>query len=149
MREDAADLAVEHADVLRARGHLNAAELLDGQGKGVLLIHRRDVVEAIEIGDGLRVRLVLDQLFGTTMQQADMRIDTLDHLAVEFKHQAQHAVRRRVLGPEVEVHVPGVWLGNGAHVLDAFSSPGRTYFAPSHGDMKSNLRKSCTRRTGS
>ena len=31
-----------------------------------------------------------------------MRIDALDHFAVEIQHQAQHAVRRRVLRPEID-----------------------------------------------
>ena len=31
-----------------------------------------------------------------------MRIDALDDLAVELQHQAQHAVRRRVLRPEID-----------------------------------------------
>ena len=31
-----------------------------------------------------------------------MRIDPFDDLAVELHHHAQHAVRRRVLGPEVD-----------------------------------------------
>jgi len=31
------------------------------------------------------------------MKQADMRIDALDDFAVELQHQAQHAVRRRML----------------------------------------------------
>jgi hypothetical protein len=36
------------------------------------------------------------------VQQADVRVGALDDLAVEFEHQAQHAVRGRVLGPEVQ-----------------------------------------------
>ena len=39
------------------------------------------------------------------MQQADVRVDALDHLAVQLQHEAQHAVRRGVLGPEVDVEV--------------------------------------------
>ena len=35
------------------------------------------------------------------MQQPDVRIGALDHLAVELQHQPQHAVRRRMLGAEV------------------------------------------------
>ena len=31
-----------------------------------------------------------------------MRIDAFDDLSVEFHHHAQHAVRRGVLGPEVD-----------------------------------------------
>ena len=36
------------------------------------------------------------------MQQPDMRIDALDDLAVELQHQAQHAMRRRMLRPEID-----------------------------------------------
>ena len=34
-----------------------------------------------------------------------MRIDALDHLAVELQHQAQHAMRRRMLRPEIDGEV--------------------------------------------
>src|SRR5690606_39428377 len=42
------------------------------------------------------------QLFGGPVQQADVRIGALDDVAVELEHQAQHAVRGRVLGAEVQ-----------------------------------------------
>ena len=71
----------------------------------MLLVHRRDVVEAVEIGDRLEVGLGLDQLLGAAMQQADMRIDAVDNLAVELEHEAQHAVGRRMLRPEIDVEV--------------------------------------------
>ena len=35
------------------------------------------------------------------MQQADVRIGALDDFAVELEHQAQHAVRRRMLRAKV------------------------------------------------
>jgi hypothetical protein len=35
------------------------------------------------------------------MQEPDMRIDTLDHFAVELEHQPEHAVRRRMLWAEI------------------------------------------------
>ncbi len=63
----------------------------------MLLIHRRDVVEPVEVADGLQVGLVLDQLLGAAMQEADVRIDALHDLAIEFQHQTEHAVRGRVL----------------------------------------------------
>ena len=69
---------------------------------GVLLVHRRDVVEPVEIGQRLEIGLVLDQLLGAAMQQPDMRIDALDHLAVELEHEAEHAVRRRMLRAEID-----------------------------------------------
>jgi len=37
------------------------------------------------------------------VEQADMRIGALDHLAVHLEHQAQHAMRRRVCGPKLIV----------------------------------------------
>ena len=71
----------------------------------MLLIDRRDVIEPVEIRDRLQVGLVLDQLFGAAMQKSDMRIDALDHFAVELEHEPQHAVRRRMLRPEIDREV--------------------------------------------
>ena len=122
---------IEHADQLAAARHGDAEQLLDRQREGVLLVHRRDVVEPVEIRHRLQVGLVLDQLLGAAMQQPDMRIDALDDLAVELQHQAQHTVRRRVLRPEVDVegadfgfgHERLLWLRffvAGQHVVGAF-----------------------------
>jgi hypothetical protein len=58
--------------------------------------------EAIEIGQRLRIGLVFDQLLGAAMQQADMRIDPLDDLAVQLHDEAKHAMRRRMLRAEVD-----------------------------------------------
>ena len=51
MREQAPDLAVEHADELGALGHLEAEQLFRRQAEGVLLVHGRDVVEAVEVAE--------------------------------------------------------------------------------------------------
>ena len=93
-------------------GHLEAEQLLHRQAEGVLLVHRRDVIEPVEIADRLQVGLVLDQLLGAAMQQPDMRIDALHHLAVELQHQAQHAVRGRVLRAEIDGELADVGLGH-------------------------------------
>ena len=42
-----------------------------------------------------------------------MRIDALDDLAVELEHEAQHAVRRRMLRPEIDREVADVVFGHG------------------------------------
>ena len=34
-----------------------------------------------------------------------MRIGALDNLAIQFQHHPQHAMRRRVLGTEIDVEV--------------------------------------------
>ena len=149
---DAPDLAIEHADVLGTLGWPDAQKLLDRECEGVLLVHRRDVVEPVEIGYGLEVGLVLDQLLGAPMKQADVRVGAFDHLAVHLKHQAEHAVRRGMLRTEVERQ--GLDLLGFCHqapsspVAFAFSSPG-SWSMPSQGLMKSKLRYSCTSLTGS
>ena len=105
MRQKPADLAIEHADELRPARNRNAEQPLDRERVGVLLIHRRDIVEPIEIGHVLQIGARLHQLLGAAMQEADMRVDALDHFAVELEHQAQHAVRRRMLRPKVDREV--------------------------------------------
>ena len=51
------------------------------------------------------------------MQQADMRVDALDHLAVELQHKAQNAVRRRMLRAEVDGEVAEVFAAARLMVL--------------------------------
>ena len=88
-----------------ALGNCDAEQPLDRQAEGVLLIHRRDIIEPVEIRHRLHICLVLDQLFGAAMQQADMRIDALDDFAVKLKHQPQHAMRGRMLRAEIDGEV--------------------------------------------
>ena len=99
--QDARDLVEHHADVLRADRRLDAEQLLDREHVSVLVAHHRHVVETIHVADRLVVRLALGELFGRAVQQPDMRVGLLHDLAVHLEHEAQHAVRRRVLRPEV------------------------------------------------
>ena len=70
---------------------------------GVLVAHHRHVVEAVHVAAATGCRcLRLGELLGGAVQQADVRIGALDHFAVELQHQAQHAVRGRVLRTEVQ-----------------------------------------------
>src|SRR6266516_1686223 len=68
----------------------------------MLLVHRRDVIEPVEIGQRLQIGLVLDQLLGPAGQQADVGIDALYDLAVELEHEAQYAVGGGMLRPEID-----------------------------------------------
>src|SRR5262249_42022236 len=102
VRQQATDLAIEHADQLPAPGYRDAEELLRRQAERMLLVHRRDVVEPIEIGQRLQVGLVLDELLSPAMEKPDMRIGAGDDLAVEFEDEAQHAVRSRMLRAEID-----------------------------------------------
>jgi len=50
----------------------------------------------LQVGAGFR------QLLGAAVQQADVRVGALDHFAVQLQHQAQHAVRCRVLRTKIQ-----------------------------------------------
>ena len=127
MREKPADLGIEHADELAAARNLHAQHALDREAEGVFLVHRRAIVEPVEVRHVLQVGARLHQLLGAAMQEADMRIDALDDFAVELDHQAQHAVGRRMLRTEVDREIAkGLLFGHFAQPFVAFSSPGRT-----------------------
>src|SRR5262249_54531562 len=87
---------------LRAFGDVDSQELLGCQRERMLLVHRRDVIEAVEIRQRLQIGLVLDQLLGPAVQQADVGIDALYDLAVELEHEAQYAVGGGMLRPEID-----------------------------------------------
>ena len=117
----------------------------------MFLIHRGHVIQPVEIRQVLQVRPAFHQFFSAAMQQADVGITALYNLTVQFQNQPQHPMRSRVLGTKVDVEIPdflfareGIVEITGAvhHASASFSSPGNTYCAPSHGDMKSNCRYS-------
>jgi hypothetical protein len=66
---------------------------------------------------------VLDQLPGAAVQEADTRIDALDDLTVELQYQAQYAVRRRMLGPEIEGEIAQSVCGHDGLASAAGSTP--------------------------
>ena len=55
---------------------------------------------------------MLDELLCAAVQKADMRVDALDDLAVKLQHQAQHAMGRRVLGPEIDREIADLGLSH-------------------------------------
>ena len=61
-----------------------------------------------------------------------MRIDPLHHLAVEFQNQAQHAVRRRMLRPEVDGEVAMCGFGHRYPSTVAWRGEGREHFRARH-----------------
>jgi hypothetical protein len=50
----------------------------------------------------LQIGARFGELLGGTMEQTNMWIGPLNNLAIKFKHKPQDAVRRRMLGPEIE-----------------------------------------------
>ncbi len=102
MVRNAREFGEKDPKILRARGDFEIEQFLDRKHEAVLHAQRRAIIEPIEIGQRLHVRLILDQLFGAAVQQPDMRIDALDDFAVELHHEAQHAMRSRVLRAEID-----------------------------------------------
>ena len=106
-------------------GTLTPSSFSTASAISVLLIHGRHVIEAVEIGQRLQIGLVLDQLLGAAMQQPDMRIDALDHLAVELEHEAEHAVGGRMLRPEIDGELAVLRLDGGVLVSVIMRPPWR------------------------
>ena len=95
------DLVEHYPDVLRTQRRLDAEQFLDGHDVGVLVAHHRNIVEPVHVTDALVEGLRFRKFLRCTMQEADVRIGLMDDLALQFQHQAQHAVCRRVLGAEI------------------------------------------------
>ena len=78
----------------------------------MLLVHRRHVIEPIEIADRLQIGLVFDQFLGAAVKQANMRIDALYDLAIKFQDKAQNPVSRGVLRPKIYREIALSGLGH-------------------------------------
>ena len=119
----------------------------------MFLVLRRRIIQTVEVTDRLHVGLVLDQFFRAPVQQADMRVGALHHLAVHFQDETEHTVRRRVLRTEVDVEVLdlafGHYFASSSAASSAFSSPGSIRCTPSQGLRKSKVRNSWVSFTGS
>ena len=102
MVQQARDLVEHHADVLCTNRHVDAEQLLDRHHVRVLVAHHRHVVQAVHVRHRLQERAGLGELLGRAVQQPDVRIRALDHLAIELEYKAQHAVGRRMLRPEIQ-----------------------------------------------
>ena len=103
--EHAPDLAEEHPDERGTARDGGAGQLFDRQTPGMFLVHRRDIVEPVEIGQVLQIGAAFHQLFGAAMQEPDMGVATLNDLAVKLEHKAENAMCRRVLRAEVDVEI--------------------------------------------
>ncbi len=101
---DAVELHEEHADDARTLGDVvgDAEELLDAEAERDLLEERREVVHARAVGHALGPGAELHVLLDARVQVADPRAGLGDGLTVDLEHEAQHAVRRRVLRPHVD-----------------------------------------------
>lgn len=102
MVQDTCDLTEQRPDVLGALRDLDVQQLLDGQGKALLVRHHGNVIQSVEVRQGLHVGLIFDQLLGTTMKQTDVGVRADNLLAIELQNQPKHTVSSRMLGSEVD-----------------------------------------------
>jgi hypothetical protein len=107
---DPVELDQDDAGALRPFGNLGREQLLGGEHVGELVPEAMGVVHAVRVRDGLLVRAVLHRLLEAAVQVPDLRREPRDPLAVEVHDEAQHAVRARVLGPDVDAHEFGLEL---------------------------------------
>ena len=84
MVQHAANFAKQHTDQAGAARHDRACQPFDGQAPSVFLVHRRHIIQPVEIGQVLQIGAAFHQLFGATVQQADMGVAAFDNLAVKL-----------------------------------------------------------------
>jgi hypothetical protein len=101
-------LGEHRADPLAAARHLEPEQLLDGHAVDELVAEECVVVGPGRVRDRLPVRLLLHVLLDARVHVAELVVQADDRLAVERRDEAQHAVGRGVVGPEVEEHRVGV-----------------------------------------
>jgi hypothetical protein len=148
--QDTGHLAKQCPDPLGTIGELNVKQLLDGQSKALLVGHHGNVIQSIEVRQGLHIGLVLNQFLGTTVKQTDVRIGANDLLAIEFQNQSQHTVGSRMLRTKVD----GVVTNLATNLLDfGFKTSGvRVLGEPlvgKVGEARVGRNKSCSLVAGS
>ena len=114
---------IEHPDQLATDRDLQAQQLLDGQHEGVLLVHRRDVVEPVEVARCSGVGPRLDQLLGAAVQQADVRIDPSTTSPSSSSTSRSTPCAAGCCGPKFNENLADRRLPGMAY-CSAFSSPG-------------------------
>ena len=99
---DAVELEVDDPQVLGALGDLDPQQRLHGTAVRHRVEVVGEVVHPLDDGDDLPVALVLGRLLDAGVDVADDRLDVEHDLALEAGQQAEHPVRRGVVGPHVE-----------------------------------------------
>ena len=108
--EDPVQLHHQRTDVLGAPGRLDSEQLLEGDRRGMLVVHRGEVVHRVDVGHDGGIGGVLAQLLDAAMQVPEHRVNVDHDLATHLGHEAHHAVGRGVLRAHVDQHLA---LGEG------------------------------------
>ena len=99
---DPVELQVDHAQVLGARRHVDAEQLLHRHAVRERVEVVGEVVHPLDERDDLPVLLVLAALLDAGVYVADDRLDVAHDLALERRQEPQHPVRCRVMRPDVD-----------------------------------------------
>jgi len=103
VRIDAGQLVHQNPHPLRFWRNLQPQQLLNRQAVGQIVSQRTEVIDAIRQRNNLLVELLrLTGFLDARMQEADLRLNPHDCLTVNFQHQPQNPVCRRVLRPHVQ-----------------------------------------------
>ncbi len=104
MRLDAGELVQEHAQELRPGWDFQLEQLLDRQAIAEVVGHRTEVVDAVGEGNYLLIELGFAGFLDAGVEKADIGNEAEDGFAIDFEHQAEHAMGRGMLGAHVEDH---------------------------------------------
>ncbi len=104
MRRDARRFAADHPNRFAAGRQFPTHQLLNREGVGDVVCERRQVIEPVRVRNELVVLHVLGDFFIAAMQVTDIRSRLGDRLAIQFEHEAQNTMRRRMRRSHVEDH---------------------------------------------
>ena len=102
----AVEFGHEHANPYGPLGDfaIDAQQLFGGHGKNKFAVQWRQIIHARDVGATLHERERLARFFHAGVQVANDWLTTQHCLALQFQHQAQHAVRAWVLRAHVDDH---------------------------------------------
>ena len=100
--DDALHLGHEGPDVFSSDRHRDLEEFFYGPHVRVVVGHGTNIVEPVRVWDDLHVGQTLGQFFDTSMEVAEVRCGLHNPFAVQHKHDPQHAMGTRMLGPHVQ-----------------------------------------------
>ena len=110
VRRNAIHLGHEHADPDRTFRDFDIEQLFDSKREGKFGEQRRCVIHTRHVGGALQVSEFFTRALHACMEVADDRLTTKNGLALEFEHETQHAMSRRMLRTHVDDH--GFVVGN-------------------------------------
>ena len=123
MRVDASQLVEHEANPHGAWRNLKPQQLFNRQHVRQVVGHGAEVVDAVGERHDLLVELCLAGLFDSGVQKADVRTNSHYGFAVDFQHEAKHAVGRGVLRTHVDDHgavaIDGLDNGCDAELINA------------------------------